>query len=72
MAKDRNNVRIYGDDASGVYAGPKGTTGPTTLAAPAVGFVEAGWLGEDGIDYTQAVEKTEFFAHQGGALIKVK
>ena len=28
MAKDRDNVRIYGDDAGGVWVAPKGTTGP--------------------------------------------
>ena len=51
MAKDRSNIRIYGDDDSAVSVGAKGTTGPTTLAAlDADDFTELGWLSEDGID----------------------
>ena len=72
MAKDRTNIRIYGDDASGVWVAPKGTTGPTTLAAPGVGFVELGWLSEDGIDLARDANKVEFNAFQGGTVVRTK
>src|SRR4051812_6884549 len=72
MAKDRTKIRIYGDDASGVFVAPKGTTGPTTLAAPPVGFVELGWLSEDGIDLARDGNKVEFNGFQGGAIVRTK
>lgn len=72
MAKDRTNIRIYGDDASGVWVAPKGTTGPTTLAAPGVGFNEVGWLSEDGIDLDRDANVAEFTAFQGGAIVRRK
>jgi hypothetical protein len=72
MAKDRDNVRIYGDDASGVYVGDKGTTGPTTLAAPGVGFDEVGWLSEDGVDFDRSEDVAEFKGWQGGTTLRKK
>ena len=69
---DIDNVRTYGGDDSGAWVAPKGSTPPADLTDPTTPYVCLGWLGEDGVDYTQAVEKTEFFAHQGGARIKVK
>src|SRR5690349_18869775 len=72
MAKDRDNIRIYGDDASGVYVADKGTTGPTTLAAPGVGFTEVGWLSEDGIDVSREANTVEFTAFQGGTIVRKK
>jgi hypothetical protein len=72
VAKDRANIRIYGDDASGVWVAPKGTTGPTTLAAPGVGFAEVGWLSEDGIDLDRDQNIAEFNAWQGGTLVRSK
>lgn len=73
MAKDRDNVRIYGDDASGVWVAPKGTTGPTTLAAPGAGFVEVGWLDDDaGVDVERTEEVSEFKAWQGGTTLRKK
>ena len=72
MAKDRDNVRIYGDDASGVWVADKGTTGPVGLAAPGVGFTEVGWLGEDGIDFDRNEEVSEFKAFQGGTMLRKK
>lgn len=72
MAKDRDNVRIYGDDASGVWVAPKGTTGPVGLAAPGVGFVEVGWLGEDGVDFERSEDVSDFKAFQGGTSLRKK
>ena len=72
MAKDRTNIRIYGDDASAVWVAPKGTTGPTTLAAPGVGYVEVGWLSEDGIDFSRDANLAEFNGFQGGAIVRTK
>lgn len=72
MAKDRINIRIYGDDADAVYVAPKGTTGPTDLGAPGVGYVEVGWLAEDGVDFDRSETVTDFFGLQGGALVRSK
>jgi hypothetical protein len=72
MAKDRDNVRIYGDDASGVWVAPKGTTGPTTLAALTSPHEEAGWLGEDGVDLDRSEDVAEFKGWQGGATLRKK
>lgn len=72
MAKDRDNIRIYGDDASAVFVADKGTTGPTTLAAPGVGFEEVGWLSEDGVDFERESNKVEFNGFQGGAIVRTK
>jgi len=72
MAKDRDNVRIYGDDASGVWVADKGTTGPTSLAAPGVGYEEVGWLGEDGVDLDRSEDVSEFKAWQGGSTLRKK
>ena len=72
MAKDRDNVRIYGDDASGVWVADKGTTGPTTLAAPGAGFAEVGWLSEDGVDLDRSEDVAEFKGWQGGKTLRKK
>ena len=72
MAKDRDNVRIYGDDASGVWVADKGTTGPTTLATPAAGFTEVGWLSEDGVDLDRSEDVAEFKGWQGGSTLRKK
>lgn len=72
MAKDRDNIRIYGDDASGVWVADKGTTGPTTLAAPGVGFSEVGWISEDGIDLDRDANVAEFTGWQGGTVVRRK
>lgn len=72
-AKDRDLVRIYGDEGGEVYVAPKGTTGPTTLAAPGGSFTAIGWLDEDGgIDFDRDEEVTDFNAWQGGTLLRRK
>jgi hypothetical protein len=72
MAKDRTNIRTYGDDDSAVFVAPLGTTGPTTLAAPGVGFEEVGWISEDGVDVDRESNVEEFPGWQGGAIVKRK
>jgi hypothetical protein len=72
MAKDLANILGGGGDASAVWVGPKGTTGPTALEAPAAGFNEVGWLSEDGVSFSRAEDKQVFRAHQGGKIVKRK
>ena len=72
MAKNLANIRIYGDDTSAVYVAPKGTTMPVDLAAPAVTFVELGWLSEDGAEIGRDVSTTDFTAWQGGVIVRSK
>ena len=49
MARVTANSFIGGGLSDAVYVAPKGTTFPTTLAAPSGTFVEVGWLGEGGM-----------------------
>jgi hypothetical protein len=72
MTKDRTNVRIYGDLASGVWVAPKGTTGPVDLTAPAVAYKELGWLSDAGVDLDRAANSNDFFAWQGGTRLRTK
>jgi hypothetical protein len=69
MAKNPDNARIYGGEDSGVYVAPKGTTGPTGLAAP-TGFTELGWLSEDGISFERSEDVTTHRAFQGATIIR--
>lgn len=73
MAKDYQNVRMYGDLTSGVFVAPKGTTLPTDLAtAPAAAFLELGWLAEDGVAEAISADTVEFHGWQGSTLLKRK
>jgi hypothetical protein len=72
MAKDLTKIRIYGDTTGGAWVAPKGTTGPTALAAPAAGFVEVGWISEDGISQERSQDATSFRAWQGGQVVRRK
>lgn len=72
MSKTLGNIRVYGDSASGVWVAPKGTTGPTTLAAPSGTYKELGWLSEDGVDNDRSEESTKFKGWQGGGIVRVK
>ena len=72
MAKNENNIHIYGDEAGAVYVGPKGTTAPEGLAAPAVGFVEIGWISEDGVDEALEQNSEVFRAWQGAKVVRRK
>lgn len=71
MAKSVENVRVWGDIDSAVYVGDVGTTAPTgPTAAPGVGFVELGWLSDDGLTEARDVKADQKRAWQGGALVR--
>ncbi|WP_040281437.1 hypothetical protein [Tessaracoccus massiliensis] len=72
MAKNLENVRIYGDEAGGAWVAPRGTTGPTGLDEPPAGFVEIGWLSEDGIDESLDQNSEPFRAWQGAKIVRRK
>lgn len=69
--KNRDNIRIYGGDAGGVWVADKGTTGPTDLDTPSAPWAELGWMSDNGLDLEQAADQKEFNAWQGGTLVKV-
>lgn len=72
MAKNRSNIRIYGDLESGVYLADVGETLPTTLDEPTAPFVELGWISEDGIDLEVSTDAEKFKAWQGAATLRTK
>ena len=72
MAKNRSNIRIYGDLESGVYLAPIGSTLPTTLDEPVAPFVELAWISEDGIDLEVSTDAEKFKGWQGGATLRTK
>jgi hypothetical protein len=58
-------------DGAAVYAAPLGTTLPTTAtSALAAGFVDLGWVGEDGVTNSISREVTKHRAW-GGEVVKV-
>lgn len=71
MAKVYENVRVYGDQDSGVWVADKGTTGPVDLAEP-TGFDELGWLSEDGISFEREEDANTFRAYQGATIVRRK
>lgn len=72
MTKVRDNVRIYGGDASSVWRCAKGATQPTDLTAPSTTtHTELGWLAEGGVDFAQQAEQKKHYAYQGGAMVRV-
>lgn len=72
MAKNIENIRSYGDEESGVWIAPKGTDLPADFGELPAGFVELGWLSEDGVAEEHTADKAEFKAWQGGTIVKVK
>lgn len=72
MAKNRSNVRVYGDLDSEVFLAPKGSTLPTKLTDPTAPFASVGWLSEDGISLSVSTDAEKFKAWQGGATLRVK
>jgi hypothetical protein len=71
VAKNVDNVRVYGDIDSAVWVAAKGTTAPTDpTTAPGAGFVELGWLGEDGMTEMREVDTDQKRAWQGAAIVR--
>lgn len=71
MAKNRNNIRVYGSDNGAVYVANKGTIAPNDLGAPASDWTELGWLSDSGLELEQKADQKSFNAWQGGAIVKV-
>src|SRR5215210_883604 len=72
MAKNTSFIHTFGDQTSAVFVAPKGSTGPTGLAAPAAPFVEVGWISEDGVTQSRSQDATSFRAWQGAQVVKRK
>lgn len=72
MAKNRTNIRVYGDLESGAYLAPLGSTLPDDLSEPSSPFAEIGWISEDGVDLEVATEAEKFKGWQGGATLRTK
>lgn len=72
MAKNIENIRSYGDEESGVWIAPKGSTLPTDFGALDPAFEELGWISEDGVNEEHTADKAEFKAWQGGTIVKIK
>jgi hypothetical protein len=66
---DNANIQIYGDDLDIVAVAPFGTTLPVGLADLTAPFKDLGWLSEDGIDWDDAYESSDFKGHQGGKTV---
>lgn len=72
MVKDQDNIHVFGGDDDTVWLAPLGSTLPTTLAAPDVAFVDAGFLGEDGMGLARDADIAELRVHQGGKIVRKK
>lgn len=73
MAKNADNIRVYGDLASEVFLGPKGSTLPTVMTTdPTTPFVGTGWLSEDGVNLSVSTDVEKFKGWQGGATLRTK
>ena len=72
MAKNRDNVRMYGDLDSEVFLAPLATAGPEdSLTVPAA-FTEVGWCTEDGVPFGREVDVTDLLGWQGGTILRTK
>ncbi|MFB7798933.1 hypothetical protein [Isoptericola sp. NPDC056134] len=65
MAKDYDNVRVYGDEDDAVFLAPLGSTLPTGLAAPDAAFEDVGTLGEGDFKQSREAEVNELLDHSG-------
>ena len=72
MAKNYDNVRVYGDLDSEVFLAPLGSTLPTTLADPTTPFAALGWLSEDGVSLAVSTNVEKFKGWQGGTTLRTK
>jgi hypothetical protein len=72
VAKNYDNIRVYGDLDSEVFFAPVGSTLPTTLTDPATPFEAIGWLSEDGVNLAVSTDVEKFKGWQGGATLRTK
>lgn len=71
MATDADNARVWGDGA--VFKGAYGATAPTGPSGAPAGFVDLGFVSEDGIEVSlpDAGDTTVIRAWQGRATLRV-
>lgn len=72
MAKNYDNIHIYGDLESDVWVGPLGSTLPTTIADPIAPFDSLGWLSEEGVSLAIETNVEKFRGWQGGSVLRTK
>ena len=66
MVNEASNIEIYGGDEDAVSVGPFPTAIPPGLAELPAGMAGVGWLSEDGITWSDSLDKVTITAHQGG------
>lgn len=66
---DNSNINIYGGDLDMVAVAPFGTELPVGLTELKAPFKDCGWLNEDGIDWEDSYETSDFKGHQGGKTV---
>ena len=71
MAKDQDNIHVFGGEDDSVYLGELGSSLPTTLAAPTTQD-DVGFLHEDGMSLNREADVTKFRAHQGAKVVRTK
>ena len=69
MTLNSQYARVWSGADSKVWLAKSGTTLPAALAAP-TGMLDAGWLTEDGIKYSNDKDVSEINGFQGGGLIR--
>lgn len=75
MAKNSDNIRVYGDLSSEVFLAAKGTALPlatVALTADPAGFKGLGWVSEDGVNLSISTDVEKFKGWQGGAPLRTK
>lgn len=72
MAKDQDNIHVYGSDDDTVWLAPLGTTLPTDLGELAPAFIDVGYISEDGLALERQADVQEFRAHQGAKVVRKK
>lgn len=70
MAKDQENIHIFGDENDSIYLDALGSTLPTDLAA--VTLADAGFLHESGLSLTRQADVQKFQPHQGAVVVRTK
>lgn len=66
---DTDNILIFGGDDDAIATAPLGTAMPTGLTELTAPWGGLGWLSEDGIEFDEKVDSTDFKGHQGGATV---